>query len=359
MRIGFFAPTLNRVGGGELIALNMIRALQNKGHRIIVYTAEKTNRSHIQEFLGYDLSFDEIGIGPNIFDPYAFENIYPNALKSYLLKLKCDLLIDTFSNSVLPWTDVIYFQGNSRIVKLPRGFEGVLFAPYKYYVLSADKQVEKKVLLTCSMENAKKIRDSVGLNVRVVYPPVSSFFKIHNNAHPKDNTVVTVARISNDKRPETIPLIAKLILEKNVSFTIVGNCRTPNEQRTLRNLLSSLRKHGVEKKVKLLLNVSREKQREVLQKAKIYLHPFVPYESFGLSAVEAMSAGCVPIVPDVGGLKEIVPEQLRYNSVEGAAALVDSSLGNWTESEPQDYVRIADRFSPEEFYQNFLKYMPS
>ena len=41
MRIGFFSPTINRVGGGEWVTLNMIDALKANKHKIVVYSAEK------------------------------------------------------------------------------------------------------------------------------------------------------------------------------------------------------------------------------------------------------------------------------------------------------------------------------
>ena len=166
--------------------------------------------------------------------------------------------------------------------------------------------------------------------------------------------MITVTRISNDKRPETIPLIAKL-LPADVSFTIIGSCRLSTEVPVLRKLQNCIRSLRVEDKVKLLLNVSREKQRELLQSAKIYLHPLVPYEAFGISVVEAMSAGCVPIVPDIAGLREIVPNQLRYHTIEEAASKVKESLANWSPFKADESVKIANNFNQTEFKRNFLR----
>jgi len=357
MRIGFFSPTINRIGGGEWVTLNMIHALKTKKHKIIVYSAEKINHAHIKEFFGCDLKFDEeVIIRPNIFDPYSLENIYSNLLKSCIFRFKCDFLIDTFSNAIFPWVDAVYFQGRPKITQLPNGLKGTLFFPYKTFLINSIKYAKnkEKILMACSNNVARTVEAATGLPVNVLYPPISDFFKIDDKKLSKNNLVVTVTRISNDKRPETIPKIAKLTTS-NIKFIIIGNCRTSAELNTLKILQRVIHSLNLKEKVKLIINTSKEKQHEILQKSKVYLHPFVPYEAFGISVVEAMFAGCIPIVPDIAGLKEIVPKQFRYTSLEEAAALIDDSINNWTSSNTQEIVKIADKFNQEKFYQEFLR----
>ena len=360
MKIGFFSPTINRIGGGEWVTLNMINAAEARKHKILVYSAEKINYGQIQKFFEHNLYLDnEVSFWPNIFDPYNLESIYPNLLKSFLFSLKCDLLIDTFSNALFPWTDAVYYQGRPRALQLPQGMKGSLFTPYKAFLTSSIKHVEpeEKILMACSKYSAKTIEALTGLTVNVLYPPVSDFFKVgYVKTHSKNNIVATVIRISNDKRPETIPQIAKQA-SNNISFVIIGSCRLPNELNALKCLQGYIRKLGVKQKVKVLLNVSRERQRDILQSSKVYLHPFVPYEAFGVSVVEAMSAGCIPIAPDIAGLREIVPKQLRYTSVEEAASLVDESIANWSPRKAQDSMDIANKFSQARFQNEFLKIM--
>jgi glycosyltransferase involved in cell wall biosynthesis len=359
MRIGFFSPTINRIGGGEWVTLNMIHALKVKKHTIVIHSAEKIDPVHIQRFFGRNLDFDEVAHWPSIFDPYDLESIYPNCLKSFLFSVKCDLLIDTFSNALLPWTDAVYFQGASKASYLPKGLKGLLFSPYKTLLIHTNSRVrpEEKILMTCSKFSAKLIQETTGLYVKVLYPPVSDFFKDKNvNNQPRNDVVVTVARVSHDKRLETIPQIAKLV-SNDVSFIIIGNCKLPHELNVLNRLQETIRTLGMNEKVKVLLNISREKQRDLLQRSKVYLHPFLPFEAFGVSAVEAMSAGCVSIVPDIGGLKEIVPKKLRYTSVEEAASLVDASIANWSPRKAQESIDIANKFSQTNFQKEFLKIM--
>jgi glycosyltransferase involved in cell wall biosynthesis len=357
MRVGFFSPTINRIGGGEWVTLNMIYALKNKKHKVIVYSAEKINHDHIKEFFGHDLKLDgEAIIPPNIFDPYDPENIYPNLLKSYVFRFKCDFLIDTFSNAVFPWANAVYFQGRPKVTQLPTGVKGAAFVPYKAFLISSTRRfkAKDKVLMACSRHVAKTVEAVTGLTIKVLYPPISDFFKISDKAPQKSNTVVSVTRISNDKQPETIPKIAKLT-RSYIKFIIIGSCRTPSELRVLKSLQRLIHELNLEEKVTLLINASREKQREILQKSKVYLHPFVSYEAFGISVVEAMSAGCMPIVPDVGGLKEIAPKHLRYKSMGEAAALIEEAFNAWSQSKARDMVKASNKFSQTNFCHDFLE----
>jgi glycosyltransferase involved in cell wall biosynthesis len=358
MRIGFFSPTINRIGGGEWVTLNMIHALNARKYEIVVYSAERINSAHIPSFFGNSLSIDnQINFWPNIFDPFSLENIYPNLLKSFFFSLKCNLLIDTFSNDLYPWTDAVYFQGTPRTLRLPKGAKKLAFLPYKTFSTTTTKysKSKDKILMACSKHAAKTIENLTGLPVHVLYPPISDYFRIRGNHHERrNNLAATVIRIAEDKRPNTIPQIAKMVSD-DITFIIIGNCKTAYEKNVLQSLRKSIRELGVEKKVKVLLNVSREKQREILQSSKVYLHPLVPYESFGISAVEAMSAGCTPIVPDIGGLKEIVPRKLRYSTLEQAASLVEASINNWSPQTAEEFEESTNRFSQARFETEFLE----
>src|SRR5690606_15079996 len=54
---------------------------------------------------------------------------------------------------------------------------------------------------------------------------------------------------------------------------------------------------------------------------------------FGMSIVEAMSAGLIPIVPTVGGQSEFVPVEYQYKSLEDASQIVSQLLTNMSKEE--------------------------
>lgn len=62
---------------------------------------------------------------------------------------------------------------------------------------------------------------------------------------------------------------------------------------------------GARDRIRLLGRVTRGEARDLLAVSDLVLCPS-RYETFGLVALEAMAAGCVPVVSDVGGLPELV-----------------------------------------------------
>ena len=71
---------------------------------------------------------------------------------------------------------------------------------------------------------------------------------------------------------------------------------------------SFIRENGLEN---VRLKGFTDKVRERLNQYVLYVHPS-NYESFGISIVEAMQAGCCVIANDVGGIKEIIQDENGY-----------------------------------------------
>jgi len=62
---------------------------------------------------------------------------------------------------------------------------------------------------------------------------------------------------------------------------------------------------------------------DFLQKSKYFLHTLIN-EPFGITAVQAIAAGCIPIVHDSGGQKETVPEEcLRYQDLNEVLSIIN------------------------------------
>jgi glycosyltransferase involved in cell wall biosynthesis len=96
---------------------------------------------------------------------------------------------------------------------------------------------------------------------------------------------------------EQVALIAKYA--KNARFVVIGKT---NEYSfgTLQNIKDYITALGVEDRVTLLKDLPFEELLVVLSKAKVYLH-VMPCDHFGISVVEAMASGCVPVVHRSGG----------------------------------------------------------
>ena len=62
-----------------------------------------------------------------------------------------------------------------------------------------------------------------------------------------------------------------------------------------------------------------------MKKSKVYFHPRSG-EHFGISIVEAMSAGLILVVSDDGGQTEFVPLKYQYNTLEQATQIISLAL---------------------------------
>jgi alpha-1,2-mannosyltransferase len=77
--------------------------------------------------------------------------------------------------------------------------------------------------------------------------------------------------------------------------------------------------------------------------AKVYFHPRID-EHFGISIVEAMASGLVPIVSDVGGHTEFVPPKYHFHTLGHAADLIASAFEG-TDSERRALSNFTAKFS--------------
>jgi glycosyltransferase involved in cell wall biosynthesis len=112
---------------------------------------------------------------------------------------------------------------------------------------------------------------------------------------------------------------------------------------------------GLTDRVKFYPNAPAEQKVDLLKKAKLYLHT-MEGEHFGISIVEAMALGCLPIVHDSGGMREFVPAQYRYTSIEQAAKKVSTEINGWTFNKAQEMNEIASQFSIQKFSEHFMEY---
>lgn len=356
LRIGVFSPTLYRIGGGEFVAISMINALKQQGYKVIVSVNKKIDQTRMAKFFGKEVDIDDQIIFPfHLFPPYDRYNLYTIALQSYILKLKCDILIDVYALYPFPWSDVTYFMGSkflkqSSIPSVRNSF----FLPY-YKLLKSTKRSNRKIFLPCSKYSAEILTEtfpSKDIQLYVLYPPVrTKFFNPaeSNFDEPRENVSITISRISREKRLDAIPRIAKLT-DKSISFVIAGSCES---RETLRWLLKEIKKLKVTDRVTVLTDVSQDQLRTLLWKSKVYLHT-KKNELFGITIAEGLSSGCTPVVHDSGAPREFIPEHLRYRSVEDAATKIEKAISEWSPEYAEKTSRIAARFDENEFSERFM-----
>jgi glycosyltransferase involved in cell wall biosynthesis len=105
--------------------------------------------------------------------------------------------------------------------------------------------------------------------------------------------------------------------------------------------------------VELIVNTASDNVSALLGKAKIYLNSCVN-EAFGISVVEAMAAGCIPVVYNKGGPKETVGSfGFLYDDVAECVKAIGEAMHS--KIEVSDVVERAKMFSSDIFKKNFIE----
>ena len=178
---------------------------------------------------------------------------------------------------------------------------------------------------------ARWMKKGEPVKISVIAPPVGveEFRRAALLPGGRSDTVLVVSRINRSKKLENAVMLARILkrLQIGSGMVIAGNL-SPDDRfgcayyLQLENMIAL---HGLSDYVRIMLNVELEKLQSLMRSSSVYFHPLAE-EPFGISVVEAMSAGLMPVVPDVGGPVEFVPLQYQYGSLEEAAGIIRHAL---------------------------------
>jgi glycosyltransferase involved in cell wall biosynthesis len=362
MRIGLFHPSLYLYGGAEVVAVVAANALARSGYDTEILVSRRIDQRRIQEMVGeaLDSSIKAI-VSPAVLQPRGMFHLYESAARTLIFRSRCDILVDIYSDYTYPWVDVSYmhflwlnnYEFSPRFPYLKTAhLRQVIAVPYALYEKNLE-DYSRKLILTNSDFSAKAIKESLGANSKVLYPPVPSTFyqrELGSNEDNRENLVVTTARFGRGKGVELVPLIASLT-NKSIHFVMIG---LAHDRNVIDYVKESIKKRHLETRVRIITNASRQEIKTYLSKAKIYLHT-TKMEHFGISIAEAMAMGCLPVVHDSGGAPEFVPAKYRYKTEWKAARIIEDTIEKWSARESDLMRRIAERFSEETFANRFIE----
>jgi len=362
-KIGVFCPTLNVYGGGEYVAVAIANTLAQNDYPVVLFASGPVDANAIKNYFGEILHPNIQTIQqPTNFTPRGLADFYQTIFHSYIAKHKCSTFVDAFSNCVYPWTQISYihfphlnrynFTNTFPYLSSPRLNQAGTLP----YVVLEKKLVnyDKRLVLANSHYTAAEVKKCSHKTTHVLYPPFAQVILDQGKKAkktPQEKLVVTVSRLDSNKHLERIPLIAAQT-PRDVHFAAVG--RMYNES-PLSSLKALTKKMDLSDRVKFYPNASAEQKNDLLRRAKLYLHT-MEGEHFGISIVEAMAMGCVPIVHDSGGMREFVPERFRYRNIEDAAQKVTDEIAGWAPGEAEEMKAIAQRFSIKNFSAQFMAY---
>ena len=107
--------------------------------------------------------------------------------------------------------------------------------------------------------------------------------------------------------------------EKRVGdgLRVIGNITSEYDWNYYLNLKKMVGDYELEDYVTFETNVNLKRLFSIMKSAKVYFHPMVG-EHFGMSVVEAMAAGLIPVVPNIGGQTEFVPLKYHFSTDRGS-----------------------------------------
>jgi len=348
-----FDPYLDTLGGGERYTLTFAQVLLKKGWRVDVFWDEPSVVKKAAERFGLETE------GVNILPKSKL--FQKNLLKRFFFQRKYDLLFWVSDGSVpLMFTkkNLLHFQVPFHNLKHSLG--------EKLRLALVDEVI-------CNSFFTKRVIDrEYGVKGRVLYPPVSV-----QDFSPgrKRNIILAVGRFEETmqaKRQDVLVTVFKEMVDeglKNWRLVLAGASLSEEADNLF---LEKLKKSAAGYPVDFRVNVSFNQLKSYYSQAKIFWHAAgfgvdeekhpEKVEHFGMTTIEAMAAGCWPLVYSAGGQKEIfakfpqkdlvlwkTKKELSKKTVKAIKLLKERKL------QYNELVRWSCKFSVDSFSQNVWK----
>ena len=316
MRIGIFDPYLDTLSGGERYMLTAASCLSSE-HEVEVFWDDPTILHRAEEKLQIDLA--GVKTVKNIFAPKFsyFERLLTTSKYDRIFFLSdgsipFTLAKKTFVHFQFP---VEWVNGRSIITAL---------------------KIKNTTKIICNSQFTKEYIDKkYNIDSYVLYPPCGDIIEKEKNVGKK-NIILTVGRFDHlsdgttfKKHEVLINVFKKMIKNefKDWEF-VIALSYLPERAKEVRLLEESVRGS----KIKIVKNAKFDEIKKLYIQSKIYWHA-AGYgvdvdkhpelvEHFGITTVEAMSYGLVPVVINAGGQKEIVDDSVDgylWNDIEELA----------------------------------------
>lgn len=300
VKIGFFDPYVDTLGGGEKYMLTAASLLSKK-HTVSLFWDNPQVLQKAQEKFGFDT--EKIHVEKNIFTPSH------SSLQRILLTQDFDTIF-YLSDGSIPLLGskklYVHFQFPVEWVKVSG-----LLSRFKI------KRVTKFI---CNSEFTKSYIDKTfGIRSVVIYPPIDEF---SSNTVEKKNVILSVGRFQKNsdgrwvkKQDMLIDTFQRLVDTglKDWKLVLAGSYLS-EDKKTVKELQQMIKGYPIT----IEENATLATLHKLYCEAKLYWHATgfgenlaeYPHrtEHFGITTVEAMQQGAVPIVINAGGQPEIVKE---------------------------------------------------
>jgi glycosyltransferase involved in cell wall biosynthesis len=288
MKIGFYSPYYDSLSGGERYVFTLA-GHWSKAHGVSIFWNDDSILKKAQERFHLDLS--NVHVVPNIFH-------YEPLISKFFSSSQYDLIF-FLSDGSIPIScashNIIHFQ-----------------VPFQKISFPFWKRINIQKIICNSKFTKDAIDPSVGSHADIIYPPVDvEKFAIGK----KEKTILSVGRFSSFFQTKKQEVLIEIFSEgvkrgifKDWRLILAGGL-LPSDRHYFESLV--LKSKGF--LIELKPNVSFETLQKLYASATIYWHaagfketnPQL-MEHFGITTVEAMASGCIPVVYNAGGQPEIV-----------------------------------------------------
>lgn len=297
MRIGIYDPYLDDLGGGEKYMLSIASCLSQE-HDVDVFW---NNKEDMEEFLKrFTIDLSRVKIKKNIFSQDV------SFFRRVLISKSYDIII-VLSDGSIP-----FLLSKKIFVHIQVPITNIKIS------LKTKLKLLRVKKIFCNSYFTKSYTDKIFNTVsRVLYPPIT----FSNKKISKENIILHVGRfrvknvgVGDYKKQSIMVDTFKKMVDQGVSswkFVIAAGVKD-QDKKEFNEMVKSAKNFPIE----FLVNRSNEELLDLYGKARIYWHAsgygedldtHPEYaEHFGISTVEAMSGGAVPVVINAGGQKEIV-----------------------------------------------------
>jgi glycosyltransferase involved in cell wall biosynthesis len=241
------------------------------------------------------------------------------------------------------------FSAESNFVKTKfGGIKGIYYKMLQRNVSNSLSLIHNKnvELISNSEYTKNEIEKQFDRKSVVVYPPVNidKFLKFFD--FKKQKNVITLSRYSPEKKLEDA---IDIIRPSGLPYVLAGNAKHGTQLELFELLKSKSKGYNIA----LHCNIPYLEIEKLLVSSKVYFH--ASPETFGISVVEAIAAGCIPIVPDNSAHKETVPfEELRFNGKEDAIKKLQEAIAGKYDHLKGKLKEQIQKFSAEKFQENML-----
>ena len=288
MRVAVYDPYFDTLGGGERYSAAFTRVFIQHGDKVDIWWPENM-AAQVKQRFGIDISAAN------------FVNRRPSADYDILFWVSDGSLPTSWAKKTIihfqfPFTAVGGKSWSNRIKS-------------HFYTFIANSQFTKQF-----------VDSEFGINSQVIYPPVGV-----DEIKPgkKENIILYVGRFSNLTQAKGHQVLIDVFkgISKQIPhwrMILVGGSGVGTDEVGMRQLISSIGHYPID----IVTNPTWAQLKKLYAKSKVYFSASgygvnssaepLRVEHFGITVVEAMAAGCVPVVVDAGGHREIVTARFGY-----------------------------------------------